>query len=137
MGCSNGQARREVIAVLDEISEYRAQGYTILDTHIALKGKGSISCQKTAFYKWVRHFETCDPETFPSRTTHSTLLDVEPKSPKRSEEVSESSATATSKIVKPQLPTFDALRFYRAGTEANQHLETVKKAWGTEWLSHV
>ncbi|WP_417798693.1 VirB4 family type IV secretion system protein [Terasakiella pusilla] len=34
-------------------------------------------------------------------------------------------------------PLGDALRFYRAGTEANQHLETVKKARGAEWLSHV
>ena len=31
----------------------------------------------------------------------------------------------------------DALRFYRAGTDANEHLAHLKQQWGAEWLAHV
>ncbi|WP_020592819.1 VirB4 family type IV secretion system protein [Kiloniella laminariae] len=31
----------------------------------------------------------------------------------------------------------DCLRFYRAGTEANNHLQTLKEKWGEQWLQHV
>ncbi|WP_417798688.1 hypothetical protein [Terasakiella pusilla] len=107
MGCNNGQARREVIAALDEISEYRANGFSINGTHRALKDKGLITCQKTAFYKWVQHFEKCDPETYPSRTKETTALDLKPKSLPHFEEGSESSAPSSDKVVKVHLPTLE------------------------------
>ncbi len=31
----------------------------------------------------------------------------------------------------------DALRFYRAGTDANRHLETLKETWGESWRTHL
>lgn len=31
----------------------------------------------------------------------------------------------------------EALRFYRAGTEANASLEDTKEKWGAEWLNHI
>lgn len=34
-------------------------------------------------------------------------------------------------------PLGNCLRFYRAGTDANNHLKNLKNEWGTEWLSHV
>lgn len=107
MGCNNGQARREVIAVLDEISKYRADGFTILETHVALKGRGLITCQKTAFYKWVRKFEACDPETYPTHTSSKDLLPKKPEALARSEKETQVSASSTSTVVKPKLPTYE------------------------------
>ena len=34
-------------------------------------------------------------------------------------------------------PLGDSLRFYRAGTDANAHLEAVKQQWGETWLNHL
>lgn len=34
-------------------------------------------------------------------------------------------------------PLGSALRFYRAGTDANKHLANLKTQWGDQWLTHV
>jgi type IV secretion system protein VirB4 len=34
-------------------------------------------------------------------------------------------------------PLGNSLRFYRAGTDANSHLEQVKRQWGDAWLEHL
>ncbi len=34
-------------------------------------------------------------------------------------------------------PFGDALRFYRAGVDANQHLENLKNQWGNKWQDHL
>lgn len=34
-------------------------------------------------------------------------------------------------------PLGDSLRFYRAGTDANNHLSNLKNQWGNQWLNHL
>ena len=34
-------------------------------------------------------------------------------------------------------PYGDALRFYRAGVDANHHLENLKSQWGEQWQDHL
>jgi len=34
-------------------------------------------------------------------------------------------------------PLGDALRLYRAGTDANAHLAAIQQQWGAEWLAHI
>lgn len=111
-GLSNGEAKREVMALMKDIDIYLADGHSRKSIYEKFKSEGHIECGYVIFCRWINKLSNTHPHTIKHTTLPVSEQKPEPKTvPKQTKKIPSADQTSAEpsgvRVAKTIMPKLD------------------------------